>query len=442
LFLHTGTSDFLDGTAPAATTAKFKDSAALNRTTFREIGTWSASLTSATQLDALSALRAWIGLKNSDDQGTFFDLRAELLKNGAVIASGETKNIQNVTRNPNKAKEVTVSFGAISSYQFSSADVLSIRILTKVADSGGHNNAVGLRLYYDAVSRPSRFGAVFAPPTSTLQVTITSPTPGAVINRSSVLVIGEIVGATGTEIGVAVNGALGLVSNGQFAARVPVDSTVTELTATAKDAAGNTGIETIPVTIQSPPAETVSLTVSPASGVAPLQVSFRATFLGPVANYQWDTDGNGVIDFSGSDLSQVAQEYLNFGLYFPSVVVTDNTGAQFTETVPVLAFSQAATLALLHSKWQGLKDALRAGNVNGALNFIAEESRNRYSGIFNALGPNLSQVDSILTNIQLGAIRDKEVEFAMLRVSADGVERSFHVLFVRDNDGIWRLRTF
>jgi len=31
--------------------------------------------------------------------------------------------------------------------------------LTKVTASGGHSNAVGLRLYDDAVSRPSRFGS-------------------------------------------------------------------------------------------------------------------------------------------------------------------------------------------------------------------------------------------------------------------------------------------
>jgi hypothetical protein len=35
--------------------------------------------------------------------------------------------------------------------------------LTKVTASGGHSNAVGLRLYYDAVSRPSRFGMEIAP---------------------------------------------------------------------------------------------------------------------------------------------------------------------------------------------------------------------------------------------------------------------------------------
>ena len=35
--------------------------------------------------------------------------------------------------------------------------------MTKVTASRGHSNAVGLRLYYDAISRPSRFGMEIAP---------------------------------------------------------------------------------------------------------------------------------------------------------------------------------------------------------------------------------------------------------------------------------------
>ena len=120
-------------------------------------------MTVAKQLASLAPAKLWVGLKNSDDQGTFFDVRVEVLKNGSVIASGVSKNIQGVTRNPDKAKEVTVVFGSISNGELSPGDTLSLRVFAKVADSGGHNNAVGLRLYYDAVSRPSRFGAEITP---------------------------------------------------------------------------------------------------------------------------------------------------------------------------------------------------------------------------------------------------------------------------------------
>jgi hypothetical protein len=115
------------------------------------------------QLAALGPVKVWLGLKNSDDQGTYFDLKVELLKNGVIIATGQTIDIRGITRNPNLAKEVTVTFGSISDDRLISGDILSLRIWTKVTASGGHSNAVGLRLYYDAVSRASRFGAEIAP---------------------------------------------------------------------------------------------------------------------------------------------------------------------------------------------------------------------------------------------------------------------------------------
>jgi hypothetical protein len=115
------------------------------------------------QLATLSPVKVWLGLKNSDDQGTYFDLRVDLLKNGVTIATGETRDIRGITRNPSLAKEVTVAFGSISDNQLNSGDVFSLRIMTKVTATGGHSNAVGLRLYYDALSRPSRFGIEIAP---------------------------------------------------------------------------------------------------------------------------------------------------------------------------------------------------------------------------------------------------------------------------------------
>ena len=118
-------------------------------------------MTETQNLTSLGNLTVWIGLKNSDDQGTYFDIRAEVLKNGAVIASAEVKDIKGVTRNPDKAKEVVVTFGAIPDTTFEVGDIFSIRVLTKVADTGGHNNAVGLRLYYDSVSRPSWVNTMF-----------------------------------------------------------------------------------------------------------------------------------------------------------------------------------------------------------------------------------------------------------------------------------------
>jgi hypothetical protein len=114
------------------------------------------------RLAALGPVKVWLGLKNSDDQGTYFDLRVDLLKNGVTIATGETRDIRGIIRNPSLAKGVAVTFGAISD-RLDSADIVSLRIMTKVTASGGHSNAFGLRLYYDAVTRPSRSGMELSP---------------------------------------------------------------------------------------------------------------------------------------------------------------------------------------------------------------------------------------------------------------------------------------
>ena len=160
----------MTSTAPTATTAQFKDSASIRFSggnSWTEIGTWTASPAGSAQtLTALGDLGMWLGLKNSDDIGTRFDLRAEVYSNGTLVASGEMFCITGVTRNPSLAKEVTVPFGTISSGAFAATDVLSLKVLTRVGTTGGafcggHSNAVGLRLYFDAVSRPSSFAGNF-----------------------------------------------------------------------------------------------------------------------------------------------------------------------------------------------------------------------------------------------------------------------------------------
>ena len=52
----------------------------------------------------LSPRQEWIGLKNSDDVGTNFDLKAEVYKNSTLIGSGETVNVSGGSSGFNNAK--------------------------------------------------------------------------------------------------------------------------------------------------------------------------------------------------------------------------------------------------------------------------------------------------------------------------------------------------
>ena len=80
-----------------------------------------------------------------------------------------TRCVPGVTRNPDNAKEVTVPFGSIDDNTLASGDVFSLTIPARIGTNAdgskcpGHSNAVGLRLYYDAMQRLAQFGAALAP---------------------------------------------------------------------------------------------------------------------------------------------------------------------------------------------------------------------------------------------------------------------------------------
>lgn len=109
-----------------------------------------------------------VGLRNSDDIGTRFDLRAELRLNGTVLTSGTVRCIAHLVRDPTKATAVTIAFDPIP-VLISPSDILTLSVLTRIGTNPdgtkcpGHNGASGLRLYYDSVGRSSGFDIEISP---------------------------------------------------------------------------------------------------------------------------------------------------------------------------------------------------------------------------------------------------------------------------------------
>ena len=127
----------------------------------------------ARSLTALSPAHLFVGLKNSDDQGTQFDVQVEFLRNGTPVASGGKRCVTGLTRSPNLASEVVVSFAPFDPVTVTAGDVLSLRASARIGTNsdgskcagpgGSHNSALGVRLYYDSASRASRFDVTTAP---------------------------------------------------------------------------------------------------------------------------------------------------------------------------------------------------------------------------------------------------------------------------------------
>jgi len=272
-----------------------------------------------------------------------------------------------------------------------------------------------------------------------LGVAITSPLPGSVIDTSTVLVEGFIDALPGTEVGVVVNGVVAEVNQGEFAAFVPLQLGTNTITATVVDPTGNSASDSVTIDVSDLQEEPLRLLASPSSGLNPLIVELRALSLldRPIVLFEYDFEGDGIVDVSSTTPDAVSHTYNQEGLFFPTLTVTDDLGNKTSATTIVNVFA----LPDLVAKWNAMKDALRIGDIDGALSFIAEESRERYQEVFTVISSQLSQIDLFLTDINLLTVEGNQAEFEMLRISS-GVEVSFYVLFVRDNDGIWRIRTF
>ncbi|MBI3583825.1 MAG: PKD domain-containing protein [Nitrospinae bacterium] len=285
-----------------------------------------------------------------------------------------------------------------------------------------------------------------------LEPKVTFPVTGAVINKSKTIVQGNLSNLY-REAGViiqssGVNGQVSGLTQTQgtgFAGIIPLQQGQNTITATATYACGYKATDTITVqtnTLQ----ETIKLTASPSSGILDttgiLTVTFEAetSIPNPVSNYSWDLNGDGTAEFTGMD-SKVQGEYESPGLYFPKLTITDNQGNTYTETTIVNVLSRDEMDALLKGKWDGMKGGLSQGSVGKALVYIASGSQNIYRYNFELMSSILPTITQDMGNITLVNIEDDVAEYEMI-ATQDGKTLSFYVEFVKDVDGIWRIRFY
>jgi hypothetical protein len=240
-------------------------------------------------------------------------------------------------------------------------------------------------------------------------------------------------------VGVTINRFPAELNNGEFVALAPLQFGTNVITAKLVNQAGNSTTESVTVEVQDLQEETLRLLASPSRGVSPLNVKLQALNLvgRRLVRFELDFEGDGVVDLDSDTFDDIRHTYTQEQMLLPTLTVTDDSGNQSIATTSINVF----VLPDLVAKWNAMKDALRIGNIDTALGFIAIESRERYREIFNISVPAPATVDSTLTEIRLLGVRGDQAEFEMLRTE-DGMELSFYVLFVLDHDGIWRLRTF
>ena len=273
-------------------------------------------------------------------------------------------------------------------------------------------------------------------------ITITEPTAGSSVPSGSLLVRGTVAGG-GAEIGVSVNGIAAARQGSAFAALVAVTGTSVTLTAVATTDAGRTASHAVTVSVSEPSGSALEIRATPETGGAPLTTSFSLQGGLVPARVELDFDGDGRMDFDGPTLEGQRFTYPAPGLFFPRVRVVDAQGAVFTATTLVDVLDPAALDLLLQARWTALREALGRADVPAAVSQFAEASQDAYRDQLTALAGAgaLPQIAADLGAITPVRVLDRAAEYE-LRAVQRGTAYSFHVLFVLDTDGIWRLRVF
>jgi hypothetical protein len=110
-----------------------------------------------TQLTALGPAKVWVGLKNSDDVGTKFDLLAEVFKNETLIGSGQLNGVNGGSSGFNNAVLNTIDLGQAAIVDVCPGDVLKIKLYVRIAANSGHRSGTA-RLWFNDAAASSSFG--------------------------------------------------------------------------------------------------------------------------------------------------------------------------------------------------------------------------------------------------------------------------------------------
>lgn len=286
-----------------------------------------------------------------------------------------------------------------------------------------------------------------------LDVKITSPSNNITVNKAKTLIQGSLSNAA-DETGVILqwSGAGGqwpVIAENQgnnFTGISPLQQGQNTVTATATDACGYQEHDTITINTESIQ-EQIRLRANPQSGIPSATGTFSTTFEAdvslpnPVSTYSWDTDGDGTAEQTGKDLSKITAAYQTLGLYFPKVTVTDSQNNTYTETTIINVLSKEQMDALLKGKWEGMKGSLVSGKIDGALkNFIGGQN-SKYKEVFEALKDQLPAIFSAQEEFSFVSAYENRIEYENIVVEGDKAY-SYPVIFIRDVDGLWKIKQF
>lgn len=275
-----------------------------------------------------------------------------------------------------------------------------------------------------------------------ISITITYPEDNAVIDRPTITVRGTVT-TEANEVSIKVNGIIAEKYGNQFVANgMPLVEGMNKIIVNALGSNGAVGRAEITVNaITSGPYITLRSNIT--SGIPPLTAYFSVSteIPNPAASYQIDFKGDGIIDYTGSSFEDISHTYTTEGIFYPTITVTDDQGNTYSDTIAITVLNKAEIDALLKSKWEGMKSAMIIGDISGALRYISSNTQEMYSYNFELMNDLLPAIVQSMSNISLDELANGIAKYHMNAIQ-DGIDYSFYIEFIKDINGLWKIRFF
>ncbi len=123
------------------------------------------------------------------------------------------------------------------------------------------------------------------------------------------------------------------------------------------------------------------------------------------------------------------------GIYYITASSTGTDNILYQDTIAIIVLNQAQMDTLIRGKWEGMKGALMNNDIEGALDYFSNASKDEYREIFELLNSELRTIAAAMREITMSEVMGNTIEYYIKRFQR-GVDISYFIYFVRDEKGM------
>ena len=125
--------------------------------------------------------------------------------------------------------------------------------------------------------------------------------------------------------------------------------------------------------------------------------------------------------------------------------VADAQSNVHTDAVTIHVMDRAILDGILRAKWNAMKSALIAGEIQGALLYHHEVLRHKYETIYGLLGPQLAGKMEEMQDIELIYATGDRAKYRIRRnhnVQGQNVTITYYIYFSKTGIGLWLIERY